>query len=258
MKKYFIHILYTTMNKNIYILWFQGFENAPEIIKRCVESWKYYNPEWNIILLDNTNLNNYINIEEYIDVTNKDINFIALSDVVRVILLNVYGGVWVDATTFCNKPLNEWLFKYTNNGFFAFSKPSTDKLISSWFLYSEKEHYITDTWLKSIVNYYKIHNQPQIYHWLHYLFGDLCNSDKSFKELWDKVFKMPANGLGPHYLQEKGMFNKLTSEVKQDVDNKITPLYKLTYKCNFSNYNETTNLYYLYSSVNSNKVSPNN
>ena len=94
------------MNKNIYILWFQGFENSPEIIKRCVESWKHYNPDWNIILLDNTNLSNYINLEEYIDITNKDINYTALSDVVRVALLNVYGGLWVDATTFCNKPLN--------------------------------------------------------------------------------------------------------------------------------------------------------
>jgi hypothetical protein len=237
------------MNKNIYILWFQGFENSPEIIKRCVESWKHYNPDWNIILLDNTNLSNYINLEEYIDITNKDINYTALSDVVRVALLNVYGGLWVDATTFCNKPLNEWLFNYSNHGFFAFSKPSEDKLISSWFLYSEKGHYITNTWLKSIVDYYKIHNRPHIYHWVHHLFGDLYNSDKKFNEIWDKVFKLSANGLGPHYLQEKGMFNKIVKEIKEDIDNKITPLYKLTYKCQFLLYDETYNLYYLYSTI---------
>ena len=237
------------MNKNIYILWFQGFENAPEIIKRCVDSWKHYNLDWNIILLDNTNINKYIYIQEYIDMTNKDINFTALSDVIRIILLTTYGGLWVDATTFCNKPLNDWLPKYINSGFFAFSKPSEDKLISTWFLYSEKEHYITSAWLKSIVDYYKIHNQPHTYFWVHYLFGDLYNSDNKFKEIWEKILKFSANGLGPHYLQEKNMFNKITNEIKQDIDNKITPLYKLTYKSNFTNYNETTNLYYLYSTI---------
>jgi hypothetical protein len=245
------------MNKNIYILWFQGFENSPEIIKRCVDSWKYYNLDWNIILLDNTNISNYINIEEYIDITNKDLNFITLSDIVRVILLDTYGGLWVDATTFCNRPLNEWLFTYINQGFFAFSKPSEDKLISNWFLYSEKGNYITNTWLRSMVNYCKIHTQPHLYHWPHYVFGDLYNSDKKFSEIWDKVIKFSANGLGPHYLQEKKMFNRITSEIKNDIDNKITPLYKLTYKCNFTNYNETTNLHYLYSTINPSIISIN-
>ena len=62
------------MIKTIYILWFQGFDNAPEIVKKCVQSWKYYNPDWTIILLDNTNLNNYITLENYIiDIHNKNI-----------------------------------------------------------------------------------------------------------------------------------------------------------------------------------------
>ena len=97
------------MIKTIYILWFQGFDNAPEIVKKCVQSWKYYNPDWTIILLDNTNLNNYITLENYIiDIHNKNINHTALSDIIRVIFLKLYGGLWVDSTTFCNRPLNEW------------------------------------------------------------------------------------------------------------------------------------------------------
>ena len=50
------------MIKIIYLLWFQGFDNAPEIVNKCVYSWKYYNPDWNIILLDHKNLINYINL----------------------------------------------------------------------------------------------------------------------------------------------------------------------------------------------------
>ena len=51
------------ITKNIYILWFQGFDNAPDVVKQCVNSWKYHNPDWNVILLDDTNLNTYINLK---------------------------------------------------------------------------------------------------------------------------------------------------------------------------------------------------
>jgi hypothetical protein len=240
------------MNKTIYILWFQGFNNAPDIVKKCVESWKYYNQDWNIILLDNTNLSNYIKIEDYIDMSNKKINFTALSDVVRLILLNTYGGLWVDSTTFCNKPLNEWLHTYTSKEFFAFDKPGPDRLLSTWFIYSEKEHYLTKTWLELTVKYYKIYNEPHTYYWVHYLFSDLYNSDNIFKEVWDSVPKLSANNMGPHYLQNKGMFNKIKDEIKSNIDNKITPFYKLTYKCDFTLNDISLNLYYLYSTISQN------
>ncbi len=36
------------MNNTIWITWFQGWDNAPEISQKCLESWKHYNPDWNI------------------------------------------------------------------------------------------------------------------------------------------------------------------------------------------------------------------
>jgi hypothetical protein len=238
------------MIKTIFILWFQGFDNAPEIVKECVNSWKYYNPDWNIVLIDNNNLINYINLDNYItDIYNKPIEKCHLSDIIRSILLKLYGGLWVDATTFCNKSLNDWLPNYINEGFFAFDKPGLDRLISNWFLYSEKNNYIIDKWCNSTLKYYITNNKAHIYFIHHYLFGDLYNLDTIFKEIWDKVLKLSANGIGPHYLQEQGMFNDITVQNKLDIDNKITPLYKLTYKCNFPEYNETLNLYYLYSTI---------
>ena len=238
------------MIKEIFILWFQGFNNAPDIVKKCLKSWLYYNSDWNINIIDDSNLKNYIKLEEYIDVTNKQINKTALSDFIRCVLLKKYGGLWVDATTFCNKSLNDWLPNYINEGFFAFDKPAPDRLISSWFLYSQENNYIINSWCKSVINYYKINNNPHNYFWFHYLFGDLYKSDSNFKQVWDRVPKLSANGLGPHYIYGKGgMFNNITYQVKKDIDDKITPLYKLTYKCEFLEYDETKNLYYLYSTV---------
>jgi hypothetical protein len=236
------------MIKTIYILWLQGFDNAPEIVKNCVNSWKYYNSDWNIILLDSKNLINYIHLENYIT-PNNSIEKCHLSDIIRMILLNLYGGLWVDATTFCNASLNDWLPNCINERFFAFDKPGTDRLISNWFLYSDKNNYIIDKWCCKTLDYYSINDRAHTYFIHHYLFGDLYNSDIKFKEIWDKVPKKSANGIGPHYLQEKGMFNNINNETKKDIDTKLTPLYKLTYKCNFPKYNKNINLYYLFSTI---------
>ena len=57
------------MIKDIYILWYQGFDEAPDLVNKCVKSWKYYNPDWNIILLDETNYDKYTDIK--FDLTKK-------------------------------------------------------------------------------------------------------------------------------------------------------------------------------------------
>ena len=49
------------MIKNIFICWFQGFDNAPEIVKNCLKSWYHYNPDWNIIEIDDNSLKKYMN-----------------------------------------------------------------------------------------------------------------------------------------------------------------------------------------------------
>ena len=134
-------------------------------------------------------------------------------------------------------------------GFFAFNKPGPDRLLSSWFLYANINNYIINKWYLHVLNYYKMNNEPHTYFWFHYLFGDLYNLDCKFKDSWDKIPKLSANEMGPHYIQEKGMFNNITTEIKNNIDYKMTPLYKITYKFNFPEYNESKNLYYLYSTI---------
>ena len=238
------------MIKTIYILWFQGFENAPDIVKNCVNSWKYYNPDWNIILLDNNNLNQYIDLKELnLDFSNTNILDCHKSDIIRIILLKKYGGLWCDSTVFCNRPLNTWLENYIKEGFFAFDKPFSDRLISSWFLYGEKDNYIVDKWYSNTLKHFKMKYNPEIYFWFHYLFNTIYKVDNTFKEVWDKVSKLSANG--PHILLNNyGFFNKINMNIKKEIDSHSIPLYKLTYKTNFKPYDESLNLYYLYSTIN--------
>ena len=39
------------MNKTVWILWLQGIEQAPEIVRKCYESWVYHNSDWTVRVL---------------------------------------------------------------------------------------------------------------------------------------------------------------------------------------------------------------
>ena len=133
--------------KKIWFLWLQGKNNMPEIIRNCYNSWERHNLNWEIHFLDNKNLNTYLDIK----LLNLDkISKQAISDIIRINLLKKYGGVWVDATTFCNFPLDEWINEYAENDFFAFESPKKKPtLISSWFLISSKNSYITNKYCEA-------------------------------------------------------------------------------------------------------------
>jgi hypothetical protein len=253
--------------KTIYILWLQGFENAPFLVKKCLDSWISMNPTWNIVQLDKNNLNEYISIQDIINgLDKKSVSNASTSDIIRISLLNKYGGLWVDATTYCTTPLDDWLDEYIQKGFFAFrfaelngQKP--DRPISSWFIYGNSDNYIINAWYRATIAYCsktKIlgNNKPEStkekwkqgiseehYFWFHYLFQELYETDTSFKIAWDAVPELFETG--PHFLQRKGMLADVTDEMMIHIDHRKSPLYKLTYRYNASNYHNNCNLHYL-------------
>ena len=236
------------MRKVIFIYWAQKFINAPTVVKKCLLSWKLKNPTWEIIELNDDNLSEYINIEEEIpDFQKKKITKTSYSDIIRILLLAKYGGCWCDATTFCNQSLDIWLNKNILTGFFGFDKPGKDRLLSSWFLYSEKNNFIIQKWKEKTILYWKNHNKMHHYFWFHYLFSDLYNSDNKFKKLWDSTPKISANG--PNYIHHQGLLNKLSDKVTNHINEIKTPLYKLSYKYDMEKYNEECNLSYLMNSI---------
>ena len=106
--------------RKIWLFWSQGVSEAPFIVKKCIDSWVKENPTWDVVVLDENNLNKYISL-------NLPKNVIAnlciahQSDLIRLALLSKYGGIWTDATTFCTKPLDEWIDDACSEaGFFVF------------------------------------------------------------------------------------------------------------------------------------------
>jgi hypothetical protein len=233
------------MIKDIYILWFQGFDNAPIVVKKCLASWKHHNPDWNIIELDDTNLSKYIDISMY-----RHINLTALSDIVRIFLLNKFGGLWVDATTFCNIPLNNWLEEYITEGFFTFNWPTKHiyHKIATWFIYSEKNGYLINNWEKAVIKYYTFNFEPTKYFWVHELFGELYIGDRDFKSLYNKTKKISTSE-GPYTFKSKWN-NTITKVDRKIIDSAEIKLYKMTYKNNMGIINPNSIAEYLFFSIN--------
>lgn len=214
------------MNRIIWTCWFQGQQSAPEIVKRCLRSWIEKNPGWDFRCVDASNVEEYVSISKYIDLGNQQVTAASLSDIVRILLLHEYGGVWVDATLFCNQPLDNWLPEKLVEGFFAFARPAADRPLSSWFLASEPGNRLLSLWCRETLSYWRGRSRADTYFWFHYLFRNLCEVDGEFGRHWRKVPQISADG--PHSIQAAGIYEAF-SKVFAKVD-WASPVFKLTYR----------------------------
>ncbi|MCK9295290.1 MAG: capsular polysaccharide synthesis protein [Desulfobulbaceae bacterium] len=286
MKKYYCEEL-SQIPRKIWFLWFQGMDNAPFVVRKCYESWKERNPNWELIFLSDENLSHYASLalppEKIYKLTKA-----LYSDFIRLELLSKYGGVWVDSTCFCVDSLDNWLGEYTSSGFFAFYQPAPDRVMSSWFLASEKGHPIVVKLIENLIYYWlkndlsnegkewlieKLNtlfnrNSLTTKYWfsfivtkifkafpycaLHYKFAELVMTVPECFAIWNNTKKFNANI--PHKLQHAGLFSPLVEEIKKEIDNKKVPLYKLTWKYNHADLKEGSILHYLFESLQINET----
>jgi Capsular polysaccharide synthesis protein len=81
----------TGLPKRIWILWEQGWDEAPYLQQQVAQSWRCYNPGWEIVLVDKPSLRDWMHGDaDYLFDPTKDITFQSRSDVIRLTLLNRY------------------------------------------------------------------------------------------------------------------------------------------------------------------------
>lgn len=220
------------MNKTIWTCWFQGRENAPDLVQRCISSWEKKNPGWSLRCLDAATAGLYADVGTIVDLERQAVTAASLSDILRILLLREYGGVWVDATLYCNRPLDEWLADVFGRGFFAFATPGEDRLLSSWFIATTPDNHILTRWHASVARYWSRRSASDDYFWFHHQFTDMCESDPELRQLWDEVPKISADG--PHSIE--GLSSDSEGSAA-DVD-WATPVFKLTHRMRGEDYRE--------------------
>ncbi len=93
------------IEKNIFVFWWDGFDYAPEIVKKCLFSVKKSYSDCRIIEISKHNYKEFTNINKQIEkgFINGKISVQTFSDILRFNLLKNNGGLWIDATIFFNE-----------------------------------------------------------------------------------------------------------------------------------------------------------
>ena len=100
--------------KYIWICWWQGYDDAPELVKACINKIRKNNDQKKVVVIDKYNYKDYIEISPVIikKVRNKVFSITFFSDILRMNLLAKYGGIWIDATVFLNGDILSNIDKY--------------------------------------------------------------------------------------------------------------------------------------------------
>lgn len=230
----------------IWICWWQGLEEAPSIVKKCVESVKRNAGEHRVIVITEENYKKYVRFPEWIE-EKKDKGIISrthYSDLLRLELLSQYGGVWLDSTFFCVKPEIETYFKLP---IWSVKRPDYGhcSVACGYFAnYSLGCNY-ENRWVFSIIRdfvfqYWKTNDFMIDYLFLDYIIVFIQRHNKEFAKVFagiepnnphcDELFKVLGN------IYDKDMWEQLK---------KNTALFKLTWKKSFPKQKKGKETFYI-------------
>lgn len=227
-------------DQNIFLMWFQGEKEMPAIIRKCYESIKKNFPTRKIILITESNFNDYISLDNMIIEKYKKgtITRTTLSDIIRAKLLYEFGGMWIDATIFLSKPFDEDYFQSELYGPCGIkSEMNKDwKLIfdktngwNGWCMGSCFVNYpFFDFLYSSFVEYYKKEDYILDYFQIDFITRIFYDTNSHFR---NHIQHREANNIYSHDLARK--MNLTATKVNIENINKLLelePIHKLTYK----------------------------
>lgn len=192
----------------IWQLWWQGKENMPNLVQTCTESVRKNNETYDVLLITKENYSDYITIPDYI-IEKFELGTIPIaqfSDIIRLTLLEKYGGVWIDATVLETGKLPEEtftldFFTYKNTLGLCFKKVMDFKsleimcnylnypimLPATWFISSAPNHIIISGWLKLLLEYWKHENTLKDYFIMDYFFTLLLLNNQCCRDIFTKM-----------------------------------------------------------------------
>lgn len=215
--------------------WWQGIDNAPNIVKVCVNSHRKNLPK-NVkyTIITEQNYKNYIDIPNYIiEKVNKGfITITTLSDIIRSCLLFKYGGMWIDSTVLIHKPLEYNIFNFN---IMSCTFPPSDKSsysgFSLWFMGGKSGYVLFRFLMEAFFYYYKNNDRIKYYLTIDYLIENAKTCFPIIKYDFDCIPPNNTNaGLLFFHLDEK------YDEIKFQEYTKDTEIQKLSWKLSDRSY----------------------
>lgn len=116
--------------------------------KLCIDSWKKYHPEYEVIILTRKTFKGYVTIPP--EIYENPVFGDRMSELVRVWTLAENGGVWIEPNILFKESFDKWLFnKYGEFSGFISNSYTTNKdypFIENWFFACNKNSKIMKLW----------------------------------------------------------------------------------------------------------------
>ena len=183
--------------KIIWQYWGQGLEQEklPDLVKLCFASVDEYKADYQVIRLDEHTIREYLDLPDFVWEKKKNPQFkpAFFADLLRLALLDVYGGVWIDATILLTAPIEQ---KLLNQDFFMFHRDEIVQNKEFWqefnqdyfgwndehyvnvlnsFIVSKQRNNIVHICLDVMLNYWKTQNNIPHYFFFQIMFNELMN-----------------------------------------------------------------------------------
>ena len=118
-----------TSDKIIWQFWAQGYDNVPDVVRKCLDSVDQYAADYTIVRLTDENLADYLDVPIFILEKRGKMTTAHYSDLLRLMLLKTYGGIWMDATIKLTGPIPD---EYARRDFFVFRRDPNEPNIKYW------------------------------------------------------------------------------------------------------------------------------
>ncbi|HFU3805245.1 TPA: capsular polysaccharide synthesis protein, partial [Streptococcus suis] len=197
--------------ERIWICWLQGEEHAPKLVKCCIKSIQDSFPNHTITILTEQNISEFLTLPDHVwnRFHNNEISKTHFSDLLRMNLISQQGGLWIDATVFMTRPINNNFFNFDFNSLHHDS-PSHYGVFSefwiSYFFYAKPNNKLVQ-YCAQLLNEYTM-KYPRFHD---YFIMDYCIK-KSINDcgMMDSLKELPVIGINRFLLNN--IANQISNE----------------------------------------------
>lgn len=233
----------------IFVMWYQGEETMPPIVKACYANLKKRAGGHPVVLLTEKNIRQYVSPSPIWDdiifkyVENKKIAIVKLADFSRLCLMYTYGGIWIDSTVWLNKDIDD----IVSGLVFASGKrpdelnvyDTTEGKWSPWFIGSFKGNTLMQFVFEIMLEHIKREGKFLHYFMIDYAVVTAYHSFPYVREMIDAIPPM-ANIFSDFYPIRNKEFNQAEYE---ELTSKV-PFYKMTYRGKSTRYTKEGKMTY--------------
>lgn len=237
--------------KNVFVCWWQGYDNMPSLCKSCYKKLKsVLNKKYNLIFITKYNYDKYVSMPDFV-VEKMERGLIPItqfSDILRQGLIAQNGGIWIDSTIWTNEGINEYLENIDEFWSIGlkdiYNKRVIGQLISSckWSSFvigGIKNSRFFRISFDFMCKFYEIHDTPIDYFLQNLVFKTVFENIDCCRDMLNNV--LPSNR---NLYELKNIFNEKFDEKKYAYLSMDTSFFKLTYKAHYEMQNGNDITYY--------------